>query len=299
MTETAGPAGDEKSSRGSIVRGPFLIDGHVHFYPCFDRDLFFDSALANFRSAAGAVRGNAKYAGWLLFTESAGMNYFQRFRTAAGPAVGNGWAFYRTDEADSLVAQRDADAKLLIVAGRQIVTAEGLEVLALCCGTELDDGRPLSTVVEAANAQGAIVVLPWGFGKWWFRRRALITDFVRSAGPTDIFLGDNGGRARLGPRPRPFRLARSRGIRILPGSDPLPLDSEMKRVGSYGFALEGTIDPSRPAASLRRLVGTGAGQPLPYGRLIGPIGFCRNQLLIRVNYAVRRRVACGSRSTYS
>ena len=125
-----------------FVGGPFLIDGHVHYYPNFDRDRFFDSAFANFRSVPG-VRGTAsKYAGWLLFAESAGMHYFRRFRNAAGEA-GGGWTFHGTNEAESLVAQRDADARLLLIAGRQIITSEGLEVLALGCDAEVDDGQPL------------------------------------------------------------------------------------------------------------------------------------------------------------
>ena len=41
------------------VNGPFLVDGHVHFYPCFDRDHFLDSALLNFRKAAGVARPDA------------------------------------------------------------------------------------------------------------------------------------------------------------------------------------------------------------------------------------------------
>ena len=272
-----------RARRGDIVSGPFLIDGHVHYYPNFDRDRFFDSAFANFRRATGVHGTGSEYAGWLLFAESAGMHYFRTFRDAAGQAAGNGWTFDRTDEAESLVARRDADAGLLLIAGRQIITAEGLEVLALCCDAEVDDGQPLAAVVGAACRLGAIVVLPWAFGKWWFRRGDLIYDFVKSAETARIFLGDNGGRARLGPRPRPFREAESRGIGILPGSDPFPLSYDARRIGRYGFAIEGTIARSRPAAGLKRLLRNGDGRPPPYGNPIGIIGFCLNQLLIRLN----------------
>jgi hypothetical protein len=275
---------------GEAVRGPFLLDGHVHFYPCFDRDRFFDSALSNFRNAAGAVPRNAGHAGWLLFTESAGMEHFRRFRAAAGGSAEGGWTFHRTDEADSLVARRDEGGSLLLVAGRQIITGEGLEVLALCCDAAFDDGLPLTAAVEAARARDAVVALPWGFGKWWFRRGALIDRFVRSARPTDVFLGDNGGRPRLGGEPRLFRLAALRGIGILAGSDPFPLAHEVKRIGRYGFILDGTIDPLRPAAGLRRLMGADA-RPSLYGHAVGPLAFCRNQLMLRV----RRNAAAAAR----
>ena len=287
-TETARPLPDP-----DIARGPFLIDGHVHFHPSFDRDRFLDSAAANFRQAAGSLGANTEYRGCLLLAESAGMHYFRSFRDAASRTAGS-WTFHRTAEAGSVLAQRAADTRLLLVAGRQIITTERLEVLALCCNGEVDDGLPLLEVVHAANSLDAIVVLPWAFGKWWFRRGNIIDRFVRSAQATGIFLGDNGGRIRFGPRPRPFRVAESRGIRILPGSDPLPFDSDMRRIGSYGFAIDGKIETARPAAGLKHLLRNPATHPLPYGNLIGMPGFCRNQLLIRISpqrTRVRRAVA--------
>jgi len=274
---------------GDVFSGPFPIDGHVHYYPNFDRDRFFDSALANFRSAASAHATNTEYAGWLLLAESAGMHYFRLFRDTAGQTAGGVWTIQETGEAESLVARRDTGEGLLLVAGRQVITAEGLEVLALCCDANPDDGRPLRAAVDAARGLDAIVVLPWAFGKWWLRRGDLIDEFVKSAEPTHIFLGDNGGRTRLGPRPRPFRVAESRGIRILPGSDAFPLSFDAGRTGSYGFVIDGTIERSRPAAGLKRLLRNGVETPLPYGDPIGVIGFCRNQLLVRLN-AQRTRV---------
>ena len=274
---------------GDVFSGPFPIDGHVHYYPNFDRDRFFDSALANFRSAASAHATNTEYAGWLLLAESAGMHYFRLFRDTAGQTAGGVWTIQETGEAESLVARRDTGEGLLLVAGRQVITAEGLEVLALCCDANPDDGRPLRAAVDAARGLDAIVVLPWAFGKWWLRRGDLIDEFVKSAEPTHIFLGDNGGRTRLGPRPRPFRVAESRGIRILPGSDAFPLSFDAGRTGSYGFLIDGTIERSRPAAGLKRLLRNGVETPLPYGDPIGVIGFCRNQLLVRLN-AQRTRV---------
>ena len=262
------------------VRGTFPIDSHVHFYPCFDRDRFFDGALANFQQASGVVPHCGNCAGGLLLAESSDLHYFRQFRATADRPTGGPWRFRTTDEPDSLVAQRDGSGKLLLVAGRQIITAEGLEVLALCCDAEFIDGLPLSATVHAAKALGAMVVLPWGFGKWSFRRGVLIAEFIRSVGPADIYLGDNGGRLQVGRRPVLFHIAESRGMRILAGSDPLALHHETKRIGSYGSVVAGTVDLSRPVWSLKRLLRTHA--PVqPYGRRLGPIAFCKNQLLIR------------------
>ena len=282
-----------RSGGDGHVKGPFLVDGHVHYYPCFDRNLFLDSAFRNFREAGNGAGTSAEYAGWLLFTESAGMNYFREFRAVAGQRSA-GWTFQRTDEPDSLIAKKEIDARLLLIAGRQIVTSEGLEVLALCCSHEFPNGLTLATTVRAVNAAGAVAVLPWGFGKWWFRRETLITDFIRAGGPAAVFLGDNGGRPDLGRRPRAFRIAKSRQIEILPGTDPLPLDREAQRVGGYGFTIDGVIAPAHPAAGLRRLLHAGANRPVPYGRQITAVALCRNQLLFRLGYLFRRRVVPGS-----
>ena len=70
-----------------------------------------------------------------------------------------------------------------------------------------------------------------GLRKWWYRRGNLVDHFLKSPQASEIFLGDNGGRLRFGPRPRLFRVAEPRGIRVLPGSDPFPLDTDVKRDG--------------------------------------------------------------------
>ena len=272
------------TSSGHIVSAPFPVDGHVHFYPEFERQEFLDSALANFRRVPGAAFARSAHSGCLLFAETPALDYFRRFRDLAGkPSDLDTWTFHETAETLSLVAQRDPDTTLLLVAGRQVVTTERVEVLTLCCDERFEGDRPLSTVVEIAQSHDAVVVLPWGFGKWSFRRGACIADFLKTVAPASVFLGDNGGRARLGPRPRLFRLAEDRGVGILSGSDPLPLRSEVKRVGGYGFLLPAAIDPLRPAAALKRLLQNRAAPPLPYGRLIDPMHFCRNQIMLRIN----------------
>ena len=74
------------------------------------------------------------------------------------------------DEAESLTASSKSGQDLSIVAGRQIVTAENLEILALGFDAGLDDGLPIDEVILAVQAAGALCVLPWGFGKWTGKR---------------------------------------------------------------------------------------------------------------------------------
>ena len=111
-----------------------LADGHVHIHECFDRQAFFKAALSNFYLAAAQERAEDRYQSVLFLTEGQGREIFPLF-SQSGPGSGYdplpGWSFRKTREADSLVARNRVGQELFLIAGYQIVTAEGLEVLAL------------------------------------------------------------------------------------------------------------------------------------------------------------------------
>jgi hypothetical protein len=169
---------------------------------------------------------------------------------------------------------------LVLVAGRQLRSREGLEVLALMTTASLPDGAPLASILEAVRAANAVVVLPWGFGKWWGRRGQILGDLVESADPS-LCLGDSANRAHGWPDPFLLRRARERGLRVLPGSDPLPLRWARGDLGSYGFIIEGPIDLERPASSLRRLLDH-TPRPDPFGRRVTLLRFITDQLALRL-----------------
>lgn len=258
-----------------------LVDAHVHFYPCFDRDTFLEQASRNFARAAARL-GRDDATGVLLFTEGAGEHFFRQFRDSAGEAPRGGWFFRRTDEEDSLLAIENNVVRMIFVAGRQIVAAEDLEVLAIGAAGEFADRRPLAETVDAVRAAGALPVVPWGFGKWWFGRGKVLDELVLVQKPGEFFLGDNRARLRGTPRPAPFGRAEARGIRVLPGTDPLPFPNQAATPGSYGFALEGELDPDRPAASLKERLRDPATPLRPYGRGEGILRFLRNQLAMQL-----------------
>ncbi len=115
-------------------------------------------------------------------------------------------------------------------------------------------------------------MIPWGFGKWWFHRGALVEKVVCRSERPGICLGDNAGRPEIAGRPRLFREAEERGIPVLRGSDPLPMPEQVDRAGSYGFLLEEGFDAGRPAESLRRALRALSSPPRTFGRLreLGP-----------------------------
>ena len=61
-----------------------------------------------------------------------------------------------------------------------------------------------------------------------------------------------------------------KGIRILPGSDPLPFDYECGKAGSWGFALENLISNEYPAKDIKKLLMEPATRINAYGKLEKP-----------------------------
>lgn len=141
---------------------------------------------------------------------------------------------------------------LILVAGRQIATSEGLEVLALGATGPFADGEAVETTIEAVREQDGVPVIPWGFGKWWGRRgavvRRLAADHTRF--PL-LFLGDSAGRLGIAPRPRLFAEGERQHRAVLPGTDPLPLRGEVDKVGRLVFRVERELDTDRPFAGLK------------------------------------------------
>jgi hypothetical protein len=265
-----------------------LVDGHVHYHPIFGVARFLEAALRNLRAARAEV-GEPNAVGCLMLTESAGMQYFRRFRDGLIEREAPGWEARPTAEDCSLVARDSRGEQIILVAGRQIVTSDRLEVLALATAAEYPDGRTLREATEGVISSGAVPVVPWGFGKWTMARGRTVAELLRSPTAGALFVGDNGGRPRVGPRPRLFDLAEGLGIPILPGSDPLPLAGEVTKPGRFGFVLRGSVDPDAPAAAIRALLATRE-PPRRFGRLEGLGTFVLRQTALRLQ---RRGRAAG------
>jgi hypothetical protein len=235
-----------------------VIDGHVHFHECFDEAQFFAAAYANLsRQSAGTPT--------LFLTEMAGQHVFARW--LSGSAA---WPVTVTGEPFSLLLGH----KLLVIAGRQIVTSERIEVLAVGCIEDIVNDLPLDATIEAVREAGAVPVLPWGVGKWSGERGRLIAD---AAARHRVLLGDNAGRPVGWPQPELFRQHV-----VLAGTDPLQLRSEQERVGTYGFVLEGQFNSELPVSAIVSALEKLTQRPTSFGRRVGPFSFLRQQLGLRL-----------------
>jgi hypothetical protein len=261
--------------------GAWMVDAHVHFHPHFSLTEAFGAAEAQFERWARRLQLPESAMGCLLLAENEGEARFRQLRERDADAIGGAWRVSPTEEEASLVVSRDREARFVLVAGRQVVTVDRLEVLVLGTVEPVPDGITLEEAIDRAAAALALAIIPWGFGKWWGRRGARLARLVARHQERPFFLGDNGGRPHGFPRPPLLRAAVGQGLWDLPGSDPLPLPGEAMRAGSYGFLLPIAPDLARPFTQIRDAVLGARSQPTPYGRRAGLLHFVQAQTALR------------------
>lgn len=259
-----------------------LVDGHTHIHHCYNSQEFLEHAFKNLSKYHAALGQALQFTGVLMLAESAGDDYFTRFARIADAKNSDdyssvdSWSFTRTQEECSLIASNHGK-KLILIAGHQVAATEDLEVLMLGTTRKIQDGLPIRDLLQKALDLGALRVVPWGAGKWLFSRGKLLNEIIDSIESKSFFLGDEGGRPTFWPTPRHFDYAERKGIRNLPGTDPLPFPWEVCRVGTYGFWFKGSIDLAKPFASIKISVQDHQTSSHPFGRLQNPFLFIRNQ----------------------
>lgn len=274
------------------------VDGHVHLHHGFDLGRVADAVL---RRAAG---GEGPLV--LLLAEGPDERVLPRLRAASGVRVadtaepgsirllggpGAGAGTHRPGRDDAAGGAEGGNgaavvdgAAVVVVHGRQIISSDGLEVLALGLppgdplGRIPDRVRPTGDLVSGVLDTGAVAALPWGVGKWLGRRGRVVDAIV--AGPVAdhprFVLGDIFHRTWPWPEPAPFRA----GPRVLRGTDPLRIAGLEARPGAYGSVVEGTLDPDRPWASIRDAIAAGGIGPA-FGRPASPLLAFAEQLRYR------------------
>jgi hypothetical protein len=270
-----------------------LVDAHVHIYDCFDLQAFFDAAYLNFKTNADRFGHGDDFTGILLLAETVKDNWFHHLSCYAegndlpGRRETGPWKFNHTAEAESLCARSGDNRKLVLIAGRQIVTAERLEVLALATTATYNDGIRIKELVESVRYNDGIPVIPWGFGKWVGKRGAVVKSLLSKDFDRIFFLGDNGGRPNFLSGPRVLKPTGKNRVQILSGSDPLPFTSEYQRVGNFGSIILRKLSSQKPARDLKYLLLNSTESLEPYGCLENPIRFVLNQTKLNLRTVLK------------
>jgi len=264
-----------------------LVDAHVHLRDCFNVERFLERAAANFKQAAHTADKKSEFVGALLFTDSGQEDGFGRLRshlTQHEPVDAKErerWCLRNTVEDTSLYITRKGEDELCVIAGRQLLSKEQLEVLAIGTRRPFNGQRSAKSLIRSISEAGALPIVPWGVGKWLGRRGAIVEDLLRDPRLPPFYLGDSANRPVFWPQSSLFRRAEERGICNLPGSDPLPLPAECQRPGSFGFTMNGTLSAEQPTHDLLQKVSDPSNEVRPYGRGDGLFSFLRNQIAMQ------------------
>lgn len=265
-----------------------LVDAHSHLRDCFGVSRFLSEAHCNFRGVRIQGGHSTPPVGVLCLTTTSSERGFDRLldsvyrgNTKSESAFGQETLF-KTQEPTSFCFALGEEAILIAIAGRQLVSRDGLEILAIGTRQDFEGGQPIEKLLVEVASAGAIPVVPWGVGKWLGRRGRRVEAVIQNPNLPPFFLGDSGNRPAFWPQPSQFKMAEERGIRNLPGSDPLPFPEEVQRVGSVGVALEGDLDLETPTQDLKERLLDPSTTFRPFGQRETPLRFVRNQFKMQL-----------------
>ena len=254
-----------------------VADTHVHLYPFYD----LPAAVRGLEERLAALAPGAVKIAFLA--ERADCDVFAAIRNGeAGPPD----AEWRTVSGTVCLEMRRAGVPALYVfAGRQVVTAERIEILALATGSRFADGQSAADTLAAIRRAGGVPVLSWAPGKWLFKRRRIVRRLIETATPGQLLIGDTTLRPKHCPESPLMKAARVRGLAVVAGSDPLPFRGEESIAGTYATTWDAEFDPADPLASIRRTLTAATFAPGTLGRRSCP---CTVALRLWRNARARR-----------
>ncbi len=248
------------------------LDAHAHIYPFHDVPRLLLAALDHMpRVAPTDLRV-------LCLAERSDCSFFQSLAQDEIRLPGDRWRIAAWDPAGGVKVRHLPDHRdLWILAGRQIVSAERIEVCSLFSDEPIDDGKPARDILRAILANGGLPALDWAPGKWLFGRGKLVRALVQEFSPAQLLLVDTSLRPLGWPAPGLYRAAHRQGRAVLAGSDPLPFADEEDIAGSYHctFSIPAPDDPARLVEPLKAALASGRpsiqfgghrGGPLPVFR---------------------------------
>lgn len=202
-----------------------ILDTHLHLYPCFDLPLAFNQFLDN------TSRLGAQAARVACLAERHDCQYYQSM--VSGETMPDGFRLQEVSDNQISLMRKIDGLSLTLIPGRQIISQERVEILALGCQEIIEDGQPALDVVYQIIQLGQVPVMPWSPGKWFGARGELIKKLITELEPGDFLIGDTPLRPYGWTTPGLMKLARTRGYAVVAGSDPLPFSGEENWLGAY------------------------------------------------------------------
>ena len=241
-----------------------IVDTHVHIYPGFVSEGLFPAIAGRM----DRLSDGQEHVDVLCLSERHDCRWFRDTQSAGRARHGDVEIEPVAGDSVALVIRREGMSRLYVIAGRQVVTRERLEILALGCDDDIADDAPVAEVVDVVLSRGGVPVISWAPGKWLFGRRSVVSDLLKRASPERLLVGDSAMRPRSWGEPSLMKAARDRGFRMVAGTDPLPMTGEERYIGTYCSVLTGHFDCFNPSVSLKNLLVSGL-ECRPAGRRCG------------------------------
>ena len=248
----------------------FMVDTHAHFHACYDVADYISAAVANARQTADAVP-------CLMLADFGGQNSIDLIGERLASAKSEFTLHPLTGEAATVKIEEQLVA--VLIRGQQVKSLERLEVLVFGASGYLEDDQPFTDTLVEVSTHGKLGVVPWGFGKWSGGRRRLIRHAVtrvlaNSEVQCVIAIGDNACRPAMCGRSGVVRNTIACSLRVLPGSDPLPIRGDGSRICSLGMLVSVPCtdrDATIPAQVLRAVTSdevVTVGRHVSFGRFM-------------------------------
>jgi hypothetical protein len=246
-----------------------IADTHLHFYPHYD----FSTAVQGCVRRLKALAPDATCVGFLA--ERSDCHVYRALAEGNSKALAGEMRVTHTEDGKCLEVHSFNTPPLYLCPGRQVVTAERLELLCLASDADIPDGLAAEEAVARIREVGGVPVLTWAVGKWLFGRAPVVRALLERFGPDALLVGDSSMRPIVWPTPIPMRSARRRGYTIVAGTDPVPAAGEERVMGRYASLLDADFVPQRARASLRDALGGKAASIKTMGVRSGPVDFFR------------------------
>ena len=211
-------------------------DFHVHLYPSYDLAQSLSSAYHNLQQRASKTAAVRYVIG---LAERKECDVFSTLASSPSTLLPDPFALQQK-QPNVLLLQHPELGELTLVAGRQIVSIDRLEVLGIGLASIVADGLATDETIEQILAAGALPVVNWAPGKWLGRRGKIVAELITrySTNGRTLLLGDTALRPVGWSEPRLMSRGASLGLPIIGGSDPLPFAGEEQRIGTFGTSFE-------------------------------------------------------------
>ena len=257
-----------------------VIDSHIHVYPCYRLETAFSTLMDRLcRVASNAIK-------IACLAERHDCDFYDVLSKESENILGPRFEVVNDSKERFVWVRRKSDGeRLVVLPGRQIVSHENIEIIALNQTSRIPDGLPSSEIVSAVIMHGGTPMICWSPGKWFFHRAKIVENLLKQFSPIEIVIGDTSLRPRGWVKPFLMRKAEAMGFKVVAGSDPLPFPGEEQYFGSYVSHIKGSFSGESIPELIRNIPSSLTTSISLEGQRCTPIAFVRR---LRKNAAAKR-----------